>query len=840
MNFMTYRMISVYVGILAVPMATTAVGQETAQSPEQQISALANRKPYTAQRKPRVTVMQFDDTNTAAQQESYGASVSAMLTTFFKDKSQFVIVERQNIQRILDEWKNNQGGLTNLESVDPSAREILEKIDVIVLGNVTILGDDIEIDAKLLSRADARIIAAAQRGGPKGCLRRIVERLGIALEQAYLRPYYGKMTITVTDPENTSISLTPVLLADALDEEKPPVELETTISASGETDHVEHWITDPTSYTIENILSGWYTLQLERPGYETLTADHDRWVGVSTADDVDVYYTDSDVLGQIVSVPSESVGPEIRKFLVRVDPLRINAVSASFSMRKKGGVLGVHLKRQFIDEDFVEDPESRASLESLELAINGQEEQADVGTQACQFFSFGDLPYPDLGAVVIRGGDTFRFDTFKGGNLRIEEYQGERLPIGRYKLSMSTPYYEAREIEVTVADAERAKIVRLHMDRSTRGVRVLGKGGAVSFEGQLTGYRKKLSMNAGSGQQMLELPLDRFLVSTDAPGLGSWSRVLDLMPGDSGLPTFGRSVPMADKQPVEIRIKSGLWVAGRTENFPVDEDSFYETEVGKLLDRILISSLDRDKRSIDLETLEKLRDRLGEVDLLILDEKDMKLLKSTPEAAAIIRGYIQEGRALLAFVSAVGEYRTVLGVPLRVVEHDLEDDLKLQPGLVSAFDMVHEIDLGERRALPELEHEKHRIEGWRVLSYTKKRKHPRVVEAGRLAEGGYVLVWAESSKTAAGIEPGQTFDWSRLFSVGQEPKTEGEQGKKRASAEKNQKSNESLARIRRALMSRAVGWAQYLMYRRLDRDLDSVSAAEEQVESLGVTENRSR
>src|SRR4051812_28415186 len=81
---------------------------------------------YTAQRKPRITVYDFQDTNTEAQSMRYGSSVQAMLVTFLKRKSQFVVVERQKLGDVLAEWQRNQKGMTNLQTADPNARELLE------------------------------------------------------------------------------------------------------------------------------------------------------------------------------------------------------------------------------------------------------------------------------------------------------------------------------------------------------------------------------------------------------------------------------------------------------------------------------------------------------------------------------------------------------------------------------------------------------------------------------------------------------------------------------------------------------------------------------------------
>ena len=213
--------------------------------------AARGEEKYTAQRRPRVTVMGFRDTNASAEGSKYGPSVSAMLVTFLKRKSQFVVVERQDVQSVLTEWQRNQEGQTQ-QDLTSTEVELLERIDVIIQGSVTVLGNRIEIDGKLLSRKDGRIITAAERSGPIDCLRQIVERLGTALESGFLTPYYGQVQLTINDPENVRFLLTPILTPNALDEEKPPGELAATIIPDDEQDTVEWWIAGPTTRTIRN------------------------------------------------------------------------------------------------------------------------------------------------------------------------------------------------------------------------------------------------------------------------------------------------------------------------------------------------------------------------------------------------------------------------------------------------------------------------------------------------------------------------------------------------------------------------------------------------------------
>src|SRR4029077_776015 len=136
--------------------------------------------------------------NAEARNARYGSSVEAMLVTFLKRKSPFVVLERQNstLKRLLEEKQRIQRGMTERRPGDAADRALLEKLDAYILGSVTLLsnvnekasippkrrekdeetvsddgessgtpqsprdeisGPRIEIDAKLISRFDGRI-----------------------------------------------------------------------------------------------------------------------------------------------------------------------------------------------------------------------------------------------------------------------------------------------------------------------------------------------------------------------------------------------------------------------------------------------------------------------------------------------------------------------------------------------------------------------------------------------------------------------------------------------------------------------------------------------------------
>jgi curli production assembly/transport component CsgG len=525
---------------------------------------------FTAQRRPRVTVLHFQDTNTEAEHAHYGSSVEAMLVTFLKRKSQFVVVERQRLKDVLEEKQRIQRGQIHLNPDDPTSRELLEKIDVFILGSVTLLdveddvkvagksvvsaaggeagsgslddsqtaeevrpeirGPRIEVDAKLLSRFDGRIVAAAQRRGPVACLRSIVERLGIALEQDFLRPYYGRLRVKLTEPEYARFILTPILLDSALDEEKPPVERATTVRIGAEQDNVQSWTTDPTTYTIENLLSGWYTMRLERSGYNEIKSDPARWEARDRFGKIELY-------DRVTETPFAKVSPELRRFVVHVDPLGsdlINGDTLDFVFHKNGGSLAPRIRRQYVDADFTHSPQ-RIMLVGKKLDINEMEGPAEYAEDSkCDLFQEEKPVPPHYGKTYVASGQTFDFDSFKGGKLVIEDYQGEVIPTGVYRMALWEPYFETEKFDVRVYPQDNKKVAQTVLNRSTEHL-VLGVTGPrpasrMALEGRDTHQRVALPLDFSGDKEQPKLPVDVYSASTNISGLDGWRQNADLLP----------------------------------------------------------------------------------------------------------------------------------------------------------------------------------------------------------------------------------------------------------------------------------------------------------------------
>lgn len=627
---------------------------------------------YTAQRRPRVTVLDFQDTNSEAQSARYGASVQAMLVTFLKRKSQLVVVERQKLGDVVAEWQRNQRGMTNLMPEDPTARELLEKLDGIIIGNVTLLniwteanvarkpesgndagakpsvgGPRIEIDAKLLSRADGRIIAAAQRRGPVACLRSIVERLGIALEQEFLRPYYGRLNVNLKEPENVRIFLTPILLDTALDEEKPPVEHSSTVIIGGDRDIIEPWTTDPTTYTIENLLSGWYSMRLERPGYEGLGTERARW---STRDN----FGQIEVYDQTNGMPLEGATWKEQRFVVRVDPLStetINGDSLDFNFRKMGGSLSFRVKRQYLDKDYQEPPDRVILIGHQGLEINqpqGVYEYAD--DEQCDLFDERAPHLSDYGRTYVAAGQDFDFETYKGGKLVIEDYQGGTVPVGLYQMAVWEPLYQRQDGDLTVRDGDQVKAIRTALVRETQSLKLMATGAKpkhdLVLEAKETGHRMKLPLNFDDPVTRSGLPVDSYTATTNIPGFANWRRMFSLEPVSLTAPIFdpqkdeeqermrraGSTDPMplpiksssdeTKEAPVEtLTVKTRLSVGGRLEVLSqapdvTADDLYVDRSLLQIMNLLLYGRLERpaqkEERSKALEVTGKIAARVGQ------------------------------------------------------------------------------------------------------------------------------------------------------------------------------------------------------------------------------------
>ncbi len=667
-----HRVVATVICIGGLHLATASAAQ-TAVSPSSVARAGAPGVPnpgvsaasfevtdrYTAQRRPRVTVLDIQDTVQKEEKTLYGASVEAMLVTYLKRKSQFVVVERQKLDRLFAEKKRLQFGQVKIDPDDKESQALLEKVDVYVLGSVTLLdhslplepkkseevkaesygdldedededegedfgpsraekkrlrrldsipGQRIEIDVKLISRFDGRIVAAAQRSGPLACLRSIVERLGVALEQEFLRPYYGKLTVNLDEPEYIRVFLTPILPENALDEEKPPVERSATVTIGSDYDKVESWTTDPTTYTIKNVLSGWYSMRIERPGYDALGLENSRWEVRKRLGKEVVYDKVADAL-------IEKTNPENSRFVVRVDPLTTEVVDGDalgFKFQKQGGSLAPLVRRQYLDTDFARAPQRVILIGDRGIELNQLKTPAEYADdERCDLFE--EIPPRPInyGQTYVTAGQSLDFDSFRGGELIIEDYKGEALPVGVYRMFLWEPSYHMEDYKVRVRAGDDKKQIKTALNRETAGlslsVTAPSPAHQVFLKGQETGLKLDLRLDFEKPREIRALPVDKYVMTTNVSGLDGWQRDAVIPAWDVSAPKVNFKGPnlglIETPRPVTdpvwtAGVKTRFGIAGRLEALsqrpdPQTSDLFIDRAFPFLLNLVLYGKTDR-------------------------------------------------------------------------------------------------------------------------------------------------------------------------------------------------------------------------------------------------------
>jgi hypothetical protein len=691
---------------------------------------------------------------------------------------------------------------------------------------VTVIGDRVEIDAKLLSVKDARIITATQQNGSitairqdgDSGLRNIVERLGYSLEQQFLSYRHGKLKVTVADPENVNIYLTPVLKENPWPEEIPPVELSMTVEVVEQKAIEIPWVTSPSSKVIDNLLSGWYVIRIVRGGYEDLVADSRNWR--AKKDSRGVYSEVFDIhSGKIVENP----------MLVEVSAQNINEWvidDYKLDLEKRGGKLRFEIIHNHTDtrhkaiQGF---PTAQASLFSKNLEINNY----PVGSN----FTQNDEWPP------TREESGFMFDDFKGGNLSITKYNGEMIPCGTYIVAIYEPGYKLECFTAQVDTGDEPVLIRKQLARRKGYIEfdlaVTSDNTRVFIEGKETGDKLEfdlgsISFKKGSANiREIEVLRDVYEVKTNTPGYSGWSKEVTLEIGHHEANELiesvvsemilndqpKRSVAIGMAPRVRVKLKTKLWLAGRSQHFG-NSNALYVDEKGLAtkLERFfeLRKELDDRRRSPDpfeeiAELEQKLEYHLEAIsrylesrDLVILEDGDLASILRHKKLSQVFRNYISEGYAMIAFVSAPGDYRDVFGISLTVeskTKTTKKYGLHLRRGC--GINLSFERKLESAREFPLLKSEKKSIPGWDIVAFARNNKQPRIVESGSTIGGGYVIVWCDVAK-----------DLDRFW----------------------------LAKAaRKEVEARAIEWAKYLMYKRLDPDGPDAMKAAQDLKKFGIS-----
>lgn len=108
---------------------------------------------------PYIAVFSFDDANARSDQTKLGQSITEMMVTALIQENRFTVMERVQLEKILQEQSLQQSGALNVESAVEVGK--LSGLEAVVIGSISQLRSTIEVDGRLIAVETGRAVAAA-------------------------------------------------------------------------------------------------------------------------------------------------------------------------------------------------------------------------------------------------------------------------------------------------------------------------------------------------------------------------------------------------------------------------------------------------------------------------------------------------------------------------------------------------------------------------------------------------------------------------------------------------------------------------------------------------------
>ena len=135
-----------------------------------------NYKVPTAGELPYIAVFTFEDTNEEEDREGLGKTISEMLTTALIQSNRFQVLERSQLDKILEEQALELTGAIDEETAVDVGK--LLGIDAVVVGSTRFLKNQIEIDARIVDAENGKAhVAAGVSATDESKLRKAVNEL---------------------------------------------------------------------------------------------------------------------------------------------------------------------------------------------------------------------------------------------------------------------------------------------------------------------------------------------------------------------------------------------------------------------------------------------------------------------------------------------------------------------------------------------------------------------------------------------------------------------------------------------------------------------------------------
>ena len=116
------------------------------------------KQPVTPGKKISIAVVQFKTLNKEAQDIALGDLISETFTSALVNSSIFKITEREQLDKVIKEMEMNQTGF--IETTDAVQIGKMLHADAIITGSVALLGNQIQLNARVIDIESAYVISA--------------------------------------------------------------------------------------------------------------------------------------------------------------------------------------------------------------------------------------------------------------------------------------------------------------------------------------------------------------------------------------------------------------------------------------------------------------------------------------------------------------------------------------------------------------------------------------------------------------------------------------------------------------------------------------------------------
>ena len=195
---MKVKLINIFIFVLT--LMTLSLGQLVSITNSDSLLA----EDYVFRNKPNIAVLPFNDANAQAKEVEFGRTVTAMIATALRSNTNFIVLERGELNQILTEKAVGNSGITREMSRSFSD---LYNVEVLLSGDVSLINSTLHIDARLIETGSSKIVVALY----STCqdlrnIREVVVSLAQELEQTYLRQWMGNVRI-ISEPIGSEVYL---------------------------------------------------------------------------------------------------------------------------------------------------------------------------------------------------------------------------------------------------------------------------------------------------------------------------------------------------------------------------------------------------------------------------------------------------------------------------------------------------------------------------------------------------------------------------------------------------------------------------------------------------------